>query len=86
MVGLDAGRGGERALKGWLPAPWAKRAGAALGFKKGCPVRPSKGPVVLGWGLPRAQMGHFLQDRGPGGWGPVECETYMSKGPMTVRM
>ena len=56
MVAMGAMRGGERALKGWLPAPWAGRAGAALGFKKGCPVRPSKGPVV-GMGAPEGPNG-----------------------------
>ena len=41
VVGLGAGWGEERALKGRLPASWAGRAGAALGLKKGCPVRPA---------------------------------------------
>ena len=40
VMGKGAGLGGERAAKGFLPAPEAGGPGPTLAVRKGCPGRP----------------------------------------------
>ena len=42
--------------------------------------------LELGWGLPRAKMGHSWLAGGPGVWWPVEVGRYLLKQRVTVRM
>ena len=42
--------------------------------------------LELGWGLPRAKMGHSWLPGGPGVWWPVEVGRYLLKQRVTVRM